>query len=536
MNATSHSAESNSANRPEKGTEKSAVSSSGEISLTGDRPSENLSIIKSLNSQKDTPAEFGQIALVGDTNKSHIFGQSDKSAASAVSGDEKIAGTIDKTKIGNTEFQIKKDAHNKPTEFSDKSGKWTAEKDGETFVLKGGDNDQPRFIRGTPSIDSAGNFTFKNTDFGTIQTHFKDGRSRVEIEGSNGSKYAIEKNSKGVATRLEDDKGAWTSVDGKNWKNGQGETKSGEPSVNAYGEYTFRDQSGKLKTERVESKELAKTKDLQKQITEKYGVEIAAAGTPHDQGKTDQPSARELRALDDILSRSNQMDLKGLQILFGGPGQFKGEGFGAYDANQLELYQNSRIDPGSWLGLKGVGLHELVHHEQEKMNSPEWRGKNPGAEVENLRTALGWKYDQKFGPVLLDKDGGLWSPKLAEGDKEHGPSTNWTWVGGTPPEPGERHTMNGEQMEKRAQVLQASRYNTSPYESHAEAAALLRHNPEALAKKSPEAYKVIRDWDQQKIDRKFGTGVMMRGVDGRIVKDDAENRQRRQEMERKVGA
>ncbi len=561
--------------RPEQGDKLSdlnQVESSKELSLTGERPEENLNIIKNLNNKSATtmPREFAgsdftlidgaderQNAKTGDTpapnQEEHDVARGDKrtgkpfdqSAIAATTRDTTLDKSIERTKIGDTEFAVTRSVDGKPTEFTDRSGTWRAQNDGETFVNTG-DKDQPRFMRGTPTIDAEGNFSFKNSDFGTTQTHFRNGHSRTEIESSDGRRISLERNSNGIATRIEDRTGTWTSNDGKNWRNETGATKNGSPSIDANGEYTFRDRSGK--TEKTESKELSEAKKLQEEISRKYGVEISKPGEKLEEGATVQPSARELRALDDTLDRSKQMDMlsgkdgdkdrKPLKISFFGPDAkgTHGEGFGVYADDALGIFQNSRINPEGWLGLKGVGLHELVHHEQSKMSSDDWRGKNPGPEIEQLREAFGWKYHQKFGPVMLDKDGGMWSPtSRGNHDHEGGPSTSWVWVDGTKLQKGDKHTINGSEMSERARVKQASEYNSSPYESHAEAASLLRHDPGELAKRAPEVYRAVRDWDQTKINKVFGEGKMIRGINGKIVQDNAENRQARQEMERRFG-
>ena len=562
--------------RPERGDELSEgnqVESSKELSLTGERPQENLNIIKELNNKSATamPREFAsseftlidgadqQLSATGYTQtpnqeEQHDVARGDKrtgkpfdqSALAATTRDTTLDRSIERTKVGNTEFSVTRDADGKPTEFTDRNGTWRAQNDGGTFVNTG-DKDQPRFMRGTPTIDAEGNFSFKNSDFGTTQTHFRNGHSRTEIESSDGQRVSLERNSSGIATQIDDGTGSWSSSDGKNWRNETGETRSGSPSIDANGEYTFRDRTGKV-TEKTESKELSEAKKLQQEISRKYGVEISQPGEKLEEGATVQPSARELRALDDTLDRSKQMDMlsgkdgdkdrKPLKISFFGPDAkgTHGEGFGVYADDALGIFQNSRINPEGWLGLKGVGLHELVHHEQSKMSSDDWRGKNPGPEIEHLREAFGWKYHQKFGPVMLDKNGGMWSPtSRGNHDHEGGPSTSWVWVDGTKLQKGEKHTINGSEMAERAKVKQASEYNSSPYESHAEAASLLRHDPADLAKRAPEVYRAVRDWDQTKINKVFGEGKMIRGINGKIVQDNAENRQARQEMERRFG-
>lgn len=562
--------------RPEQGDElgeRNQVESTKELSLTGERPQDNLNIIKELNNKSATamPREFAsseftlidgadqQLSATGDTptanqEEQHDVARGDKrtgkpfdqSALAATTRDTTLDRSLERTKVGNTEFSVTRDADGKPTEFTDRSGTWRAQNDGETFVNTG-DKDQPRFMRGTPTIDVEGNFSFKNSDFGTTQTHFRNGNSRTEIESSDGQRVSLERNSSGIATQFEDRTGTWTSSDGKNWRNETGATRSGSPSIDANGEYTFRDRTGKV-TEKTESKELSEAKKLQQDISRKYGVEISQPGERLEEGATVQPAARELRALDDTFDRSKQMDMlsgkdgdkdrKPLKISFFGPDAkgTHGEGFGVYSDDALGIFQNSRINPEGWLGLKGVGLHELVHHEQSKMSSDDWRGKNPGPEIEHLREAFGWKYHQKFGPVMLDKNGGMWSPtSRGNHDHEGGPSTSWVWVDGTKLQKGEKHTINGSEMAERAKVKQASEYNSSPYESHAEAASLLRHDPADLARRAPEVYKAVRDWDQTKINKVFGEGKMIRGINGKIVQDNAENRQARQEMERRFG-
>jgi hypothetical protein len=545
----------------ERAAENNALRTTPQLGLVGDRPDENLSIIKELNSKAANamPTEFANGSLTIVDSKPVSTGEhGNQDVASAerrqfapraavrTAGDTTVEQQRETGKIANREFSIAKDANGNPVRFSDGSGTWKAMKDGETFVNEA-DKDQPRFMRGIPTFDQHGNFKFKDTDFGTTRTQFKDGGSRTEFESANGERIALERNSKGMPTRIEDKSGAWNSTDGKVWRNDKGEMRSGVPSIASHGEYSFKDRSGRI-TETVESKQLSEARNLQREISQRFGVEITAPGVKIEQGTTNQPSTRELKALEDTLDRSKQMDMlsgkegdkdrKPLKISFLGADAkgTQGEGFGVYGNDELELFQNSRINPEGWLGLKGVGLHELVHHEQSKMTSDDWRGKNPGPEIEGLREAFGWTYHQKFGPVMLDKSGGMWSPtSRGNHDHEGGPSTSWIWVDGTRLQKGEKHTINGAEMAERAKVRQASEYNSTPYESHAEAASLLRHVPEELAKRAPEVYKAVRDWDQTKINKAFGEGTMIRGVNGKIVQDTPENRRARREMEDRYG-
>lgn len=444
---------------------------------------------------------------------------------------DRTAAALTDLKLTDSKFKITNGLDGKPAEFTSPSGTWKrANPNDDTWVNKG-DSDHPRIMRGTPSVDAQGNLTFKSSDFGTTQTHFASGGSRVEMTNADGQRFAIERDSSGKATRLQDHTGTWTSKDGKMWRDEHGNSRHGEPSMSDTGEYSFRER-GK-ETFKAASAELSEARDLQKKMEDSYGVKITPPGTKHEYGTTSQPSARELKALEEVLDKSKHIDLKGLQISFLGSDKPKGieAEYGDYADNKLNIFQNARVNPEGWLGLKGVGMHEIVHKEQDGMGKDDWRGKNPGPEIEQMRKALGWEYHQKFGPVLLDKDGGMWSPSGDRSDKELGPKTNWKWVDGTPPKG--KHTITAEEMEQRAKVKPATPYNNYPYESHAEAAAMYRMSPEQLAGKSPAIYTAIRDWDQRKLDERYGAGQMVRDVEGRIVRNTPEVLRRRQEMEQR---
>lgn len=464
----------------------------------GENPAQNLQAVREVNRRAESqalPRSFGELSL--------------------------------------TRYNITNGSDGQPSEFNDRSGRWRrSEGNGDTWV-NAADSDHPRFKRGTPSIDSAGNLRFQNSDFGTTETNFANGASRIEMTSADGKRFAVERDRNGRASRLEDHTGSWTSNDGKTWRDDKGNTKQGEPSISAAGEYTFK-ESGKPAF-KAASAALSEALKLQQKISETYGVTITAADTAHKYGVTSQPSARELRALDEVLDKSKHVDLKGLKISFLGekPRGIEQE-YGDYSDKQLNIFQNARVNPEGWLGIKGVGLHEIVHLEQDAMSSEFWRGRNPGKEVSSLRTALGWDYHQKFGPVLLDKQGGMWSPRGERDDKEVGPKTNWVWVAGTPPE-GNKQIISADEMERRALIKPATPYNNHPYESHADSVALFRSAPELLAAKSPSIYRAMRDWDQQKLDSAYPPGEMMRDVDGRIVRSNAESWQRRLEMERRYG-
>jgi len=474
----------------------------------------DLDIIRNLNERgsQDLPREFGSLTLLQN-------GQPLENSTRSPIRPESINNR-------ERQFRIVSDTQGRPVEFTNEQGRWRVKGDGQTFVNTA-DKDQPRFMRGVPSLDAQGNFTFRNTDYGVTQMHMRDGRTRQQMESAGGTRYAIERNKQGVATGLHDERGSWTSSDGINWKNRNGETQKGRPAMNAHGEYSFTTDNG---PKIAHSKELSQAKDLQKEMEKRYNIQISASGTTTDYGPADQPSLRELNAIDNALSRLPKGSLNGLRIDFLGAGKGDEKGFGSYDENRFQLFQNGRVTPEGWMGLEGVAHHELVHHEQMKMGSEFWTGKNPPPEVAAMRRAYGWDYDQKYGSVLLDRFGGRWSPQEDRSDPEHGSQTKWLWVGsGRPPEG--QHVRNYQQMADIAKVPMISRYNDHPYESHAEAVGLLRHNPMRLAALSPSAYEATRNWDQQRLDKYLGAGTHIRAADGRIVPNTPENLRLRTEME-----
>jgi hypothetical protein len=497
----------------------------GDLGLGAGNLNQDLQFIRDLNGKNPRvlPEAFGSLTLTQN-------GQPLEAGLRNQAGAPELhQRPHDSTRVAGREFTITRDAGGRPVEFTDKGGRWRAKGDGQTFVNVQ-DQDQPRYRRGVPSIDAAGNFKFKDTDFGVTHTRMKDGRGRQEIESAGGTRYAIETNRDGRPTRLEDERGAWTSSDGVNWKNEKGEVRAGRPSISKEGEYRF---SSPENPQSVASKELQAARELQKQINEKHGVTVSPPGTHTSYGPTDQPSLRELTVLERTLSRSPNGSLAGLKIDFLGAGKGDKGGFGSYDANRFQLFQNSRVTPEGWMGLEGTALHELVHHEQMKMGSEFWTGKNPPPEVAEMRRAYGWEYDQKYGNVMLDRFGGRWSPQEDKNHPEHGPQTKWVWVGqGEPPDG--QHTRSPKEMAAIAKVPMISRYNDYPYESHAEAVALLRQNPARLAALSPSAYEATRNWDQMQLDRHYGKGTHMRSHDGLIVPNTDENQRQRRQMEEKA--
>lgn len=447
-----------------------------------------------------------------------------------------------RTKINGKEFEIKNDSTGAPTQFTDKSGTWIRQlgpdqRPTDTYIT--GNRDQPFVRRGTPSIDDRGNFSFADKDSGVTTRNLVDGSTLVSMHDKDGRLFELGKDARGNPNYFRDVRGQWTSTDGTNWTNIKtGDRLKGNAALSQSGEFSFISTDKNKPGDSVSalSAEREILKELQEEIKNKFGVSIVPPGQKLESGRTGLPTPDELKSLKDTLERTKHVDYNNVQVAFIRPGttnnSIQGQ-YGEYEDNVLTIFPKGRINPDSWIGAKGVGLHEFAHHEQSKIfKSDEWRNPKGEPALQKLIKDMGWVYDQKYGPLFQDKNGGLWQGRE---DSDDDPSKKpvdkaWRWIKGTFPEDGKTRITKDE-MQDRALVRPATSYNTYPYETHAEGIALYRMAPERLASEAPETYKIMRDWDQSRIDARFGEGKFLRNERGYIVENTPLNREARREME-----
>jgi hypothetical protein len=182
--------------------------------------------------------------------------------------------------------------------------------------------------------------------------------------------------------------------------------------------------------------------------------------------------------------------------------------------------------------LEGTLQHELVHHEQEmNWGIGAWGGKKAPAETRQLLQDFGWTYDEGSQQYrLLDKKGGQW--QRVE-DKEG----NSKWAPIVDGQPVPERAISSAEMREQAKVKPATDYFTYPWEAHAEAQSMFRHNRQQLWSENKDLYKLMQQYDQREINRRFGTEngqpKMIRGADGDIVPNTPEHRKAVQELERR---
>ena len=454
-----------------------------------------------------------------------------------------------------TLVRIEKDDQGRPVKLKDQFGNWKSDDGGKTWKTG---KPQFRVRRGESSIDSEGNYSFDNTDYGVKSIYRKDGNSVREMTSTDGGKFSVTKDAKGVPIEFSTPQGTYKG-DGKNWTNVKtGETLNGSVSLTDYGEFKFRPEKGDTKDSVREARttQLEQSLALQKQISEKYGVTFGKPGEKRvetEDGKehtyiAGMPTAGELKVLQDVLKKTDHEDYRGMKVWFIRPDENKADYWGHYgnedetsdkphrcggDCSHTKprkdldiiLLPKSRQQLRGFNALEGVLYHELGHHEQGDRygDKSAWGGgKDSTKETNAVARELGWTWSKRLGESLLkDKDGGLWK---YNDDKER-----WYHAGGKRPADGKR-TLKNLEMADRALVKPLTKYFPYPYEQHAEALAAFRLAPGSdkegfdragLARKSPRLYEITKRFDQESIDKKYhkdkdGRSLFVRDLDGSI--------------------
>lgn len=549
-----------------------------DLSLPGTEPQTTLDSIRQIRSeqrQMPVPAQFGELTLYFDRGQSFPTpGLGDRNQTAPIregqgqpNNDQPTpeANSERRTRIkgtgsgSETNVRIHYGADGKPSSVRDHLGNWSSADGGKTWKTG-----EPNFAvrRGEVSIDKNGVYSFNNNDYGIRSKFLPDGTSSREIKTSTGEKYLVQRNQQGRPISFSDPSGNWRG-DGTNWTNSAtGEKRTGNVTLTEHGEFRFQ---SKTENTTVQSTQLEQIKRLEKDISTTYGIRFGKAGEaiPDGEGaRNGVPTEAELKVLADVLKKTNHENYNGLKVWFVRPTENKENYFGYYGnesnngkgnhacsggcshssgagrtaGGEMVVLPKARQEARGTEGLEGTLLHEFVHHEQGQRygNNTEWGGKYSTPEARELAGRLGWDYNPGLNEHLLrDKDGGQWRY-----DENR---DNWFKYKGE----NNSERLTNQQMKERALIKPISDYFPYPYEHHAEGLAMFRmgvgEDPkggdrQTLAQRSPELYKIIKQYDQEAIDFKHGGNPReIRNLNGHLVPNNEENRRRILEAERAWG-
>lgn len=442
----------------------------------------------------------------------------------------------------------------------DHLGFWTSRDGGETWTTG---EPNYRIRRGTARIDEQGNYTFENRDYGVTTTMTRDGRTTVSMRAQNGENFSLTRNERGETVSFTTLAGEWTRS-GNAWRNERtGDVRHGNVALTDFGQFTFSGtENGRQISDRPHrTEQMARAEALRSSIERTYGVEIMRPGDPRTDYRrrniAGMPTEEELSTLQSVLERTDHETYRGMRIWFVRPdemrpgdaqahyghyvreaaaGQHRCSGCAAGHVRATEghmvIMPSARQSTNEWQGLEGLLLHELMHHEQGQRfghSNNAWGRKGDSPVVHDSARRAGWVYSERHGESLLrDREGGLW--------RYHETSDRWRWSGGIQPIGPRR--LNSDQMLERAAIRPATRYNTSPDEGLAEGGAMFRmavrtnrpgtddthRDRQYLAENSPDVYRVVRNLDQDSIDRspryaadENGNSRYVRDLRGRVV-------------------
>lgn len=461
-----------------------------------------------------------------------------------------------------TQVEIRYGMDGKPSFVRDHLGEWKSEGGGKTW--KTGEPNL-RVRRGEVSIDANGNYSYSNDDYGVKSTFSPDGNVTRTITNAAGEQFSVTRDKQGKPVGFADKDGEWTG-DGKNWKNSKtGETKNGTVALTEFGQFRFKPEKGDAVV--AQTPQLERSYKLQEELTRQFGVKFAKPGEQlrnddREPGRPKEatlyagvPTEAELKVLKDTLTNTNHENYKNMKLWFIRPDESDRSEYATYDGPDLQRQEHhgcachskaaqKDIDNGELVllprarqelsgsnGLEGTLYHELGHHEQRRnLGWEHLVGPKATPEGRKLGAEMGWQWSERHqAPVMQDKTGGLWR---FDEDKEH-----WRWAGGRQPADG-KHRLGNEQMRERAKIPGISSYNDSPFEMHAEAIAGFRvgetgkekpGDRRTLAIDSPKLYETIKKYDQERINKLHPPGPggepsHIRGLDGKIIENSAENR------------
>ena len=471
-----------------------------------------------------------------------------------------------------TQVEIRYGMDGKPNFVRDHLGEWKSEDGGKTW--KTGEPNL-RFRRGEVAIDKDGHYSINNEDYGVKSTYSPDGKVTRTIINQAGEQFSVTRDKKGIPTGFSDSSGEWTG-DGKNWTNTKtGEKKTGTVSLAEHGEFRFKPNKGDATV--AQTPQLERINKMQDELTRQYGIKFAKPGERvKNEGRSQQqgndepiiagaPTEAELNTLKKVLKNTDHENYSGMKMWFIRADENTLDMYGAYtsekgdkpatphecngchnpqaitDAKNGNMFvlPLARQEMNGAQGLEATLYHELGHHEQKfKGMLGDMVGPRGTPESRQQAAEMGWKWSERLKkPVLEDKNGGLWSFDLKNGE--------FRWAGGKQPADNKRR-LDPEEMRDRAKVPSVNAYFFNPSEQHAESLAAFRMgvtgkerdggDRRTLAIDSPDMYQSIKRYDQARIDKKYGPGPngeskMIRGLDGKIIENTPANQRQVEQAE-----
>lgn len=439
-----------------------------------------------------------------------------------------------------------------PSKYKDAHGHTWNSEDGKGW-LREGEGTVAKQAKIT--IDKDANEVREETPNGLNTTYKGDGSVTQSFKTKDGKDVSLTKNADGSQTLVDGDR-TWESKDGKTWKSGS-EEKQAEYRIDENARLLTKDSKGKELSEKQSAETSAVTErmaEMEKQYNIKFGRPDKAIEYEKSDGSKLQvdlrlPSSEELKVVEEGLqkyahvARKNGKDFGGMEINF-----TSSEGKGAEITEKayhlagpppsITLAPSEIPKTRGWDGLEGTFVHEMAHQLQEIR----WKdSKGEDVVPKDIERFFGY---EKVNPPHTKEEDGTYRVSDRDGKKfqfetvtlEGKEAERWMPVGkdgkvSTDPKEG---LTNKEMRERMSPEKKPStNYFPHPQEAHAEAMAMLVHSPERLQHENPALYQQTKKWDQADINYRHGftTGPdgrqqpkMMRGADGNIVPNNAENR------------
>jgi hypothetical protein len=263
-----------------------------------------------------------------------------------------------------------------------------------------------------------------------------------------------------------------------------------------------------------EAKVVQKMRDLES----KYNIKFETPQTSDYGERVRNPTLAEIEAVEDAFSRSPTSVREA--------GRFAGKPLlitfikDRKDTEPPAQHQGAipRVvvfDKYSKQDLQWVMLHELAHNEDKILQRADF-------------TKLGWK--QAIDPLGNKKDQWLFEAKDGTLYRSDERKEGIFWVrtdafGNDLNPSGEGGTLTNDQMYDRAKLKPATKYFYMKEEVFADAMAQYKSSEKTnleLYRNNPELYKYLRDYDQARLDDRFGVGwwtttpTVYRDIDGEI--------------------
>ncbi len=385
------------------------------------------------------------------------------------------------------------------------------------------------FFAGSVTVDNRDTIHVNNTDSGVRTEIDTDGTRRLSLETADHHRYQVTINPSGRTTGYLRDGAEWSTTDGKNWTSSTGQRWQGALGVDEFGRYWERPAGGE-RTILARSAALDNVLRETERLSRAWNIRFAQPGDSINLYETNYtcraPRADELRALETVLYRNQQMDVNALQFAFVNPGRLTDSNtmWGCYSRSGNN--GNPRVSimplrPGAmgWQALEGTLEHELVHHEQYNLwGASEWGSASSPASTTRLIADMGWRRDRTRGVnIFHDRAGNEWERV----------DSRWAPIVDGKPSGDTASRVTDEAMRGRARVRPSTNYFNNPGEMHAECMAMFRMSRELLFTESRQLYDLCRRWDQEGIDAGWGTAGgrsrVIRAIDGSLVQASEAN-------------